>query len=137
MSLSGVIEGQRLPFPATHCQLFLVKDGTRGVDNSIEGFPVYPPAVPSAPRSWQCFMVWFGNRAQEPSMSGSIIGSASGPLMDGDVSWVMDLLISQGFFFAFFHVLEWLEEEIQCVPPFWLHTGTFQEPKINLRQAGS
>lgn len=31
----------------------------------------------------------------------SIISSASGPLMDGDISWVMDLLISQGFFFFF------------------------------------
>lgn len=32
----------------------------------------------------------------------SIISSASGPLMDGDISWVMDLLISQGFFFFSF-----------------------------------
>lgn len=34
-------------------------------------------------------------------MSGSIISTVSGPLMDGDISWVMDLLISQGFFFSF------------------------------------
>lgn len=34
-------------------------------------------------------------------MSVSIIRPASGPLMDGDISCVMDLLISQGFGFFF------------------------------------
>lgn len=70
-------------------------------------------------------------------MSGSIISTVSGPLMDGDISRVMDLLISQGFFSPLCHVQERLEEEIQCPPTFWLCTGTFQELKINLWQAGS
>lgn len=35
-------------------------------------------------------------------MVGSIISSASGLLMDRDISWVMDLLISQRFFLPLF-----------------------------------
>lgn len=35
----------------------------------------------------------------------SIISSASGPMMDGDISWVMDLLISQLCFVVFFFFL--------------------------------
>lgn len=44
VSLSGVAEGQHLPFPATLCQLVPAKNGTRGGDDSTEGSP-----CPSSP----------------------------------------------------------------------------------------
>lgn len=44
----------------------------------------------------------------------SILSSVLGLLMDGDISWVMDILISLRFFFPLFRVRERLKEEIQC-----------------------
>lgn len=47
----------------------------------------------------------FGNREQELSVLVSIISSVLGLLMDGDISWVMDILISLGWvFFSLFRV---------------------------------
>lgn len=61
-----------------------------------------PGCVPS--HSWQWFRVQFGNKEQQLSVLVSIISSVLGLLMDGDISWVMDVLISLGFFFPLFRV---------------------------------
>lgn len=92
----GVVKGQCLPFSATHCHLFPVKEGTWGGENRTKG----SLCVPS--HSWQRFRVQFGNREKELSMLVSIISSVLGLLMDGDISWVMDILISLVFFFLCF-----------------------------------
>lgn len=50
----------------------------------------------------------------------SIISSALGPMMDGDINWVMDLLISQlcFFFFLCFMCESGLGRKSNACPPF-------------------
>lgn len=108
----GVIKGQRLPFSATHCHLFPVKEGTWGGDSRTKG----SLCVPS--RSWQWFRVQFGNREQELTVLVSIISSVLGLLMDGDISWVMDILISLGLFSLCFVCESGSRRKSNACPPF-------------------